>query len=132
MKKYAFFGYNGDSNAAFSGMLVKSDGLGNWMSQGDVNANKTAQTAGRLLGVDSRFSKDMLDVVQGPYDQKVAGTQTLGVPDFLYDFAKTALLNAAAGGAMYTWTGKDEAYDIKDAIDQGVFGYAWIQLGLDN
>ena len=133
MKKYSFFGFNGDSNNVFSGMLLKSDGIGNWMSQGGVDAVKTAQTAGRLLGVDSRFSKDMLDVVQGPYDQKVAGTQTLGVPDFLYDFAKTALSNAAAGGDGYTWTaGKDEAYDIKAAIDAGIFGYAWIQLGLDN
>jgi hypothetical protein len=132
-KKYSFFGYNGDSNNIFSGMLLKSDAMGNWMSQGDVNAVKTAQTAGRLLGVDSRFSKDMLDVVQGPYDQKVAGTQTLGVPDFLYDFAKTALSNAVYGQQGYTWpAGKDEAYAIKAAIDDGVFGYAWIQLGLDN
>jgi hypothetical protein len=102
---------------------------------GGVTSQKTAQTAGRLLGIDRRFSKDMLDVVQGPYEQKVAGSQTLGVPDFLYDYAKTCLVGSGydlsvGGGAGGSFVGKDEAYAVKAAIDEGVFGYAWIQLNI--
>jgi len=131
MKKYAFLTYNGENGDGFGGQLLQSDGVGNWMAQaGGVLSPKTAQTAGRLLGIDRRFSKDMLDVVQGPYDQKVAGTQTLGVPDFLYDFAKTCLVGSGYNLAAFGGGGKDEAYAIKAAIDIGVFGYAWIQLNI--
>jgi len=97
-------------------------------------AVRNEQTAGRLLGVDFRYEKDMLDVVQGPYDQKVAGSQTLGLPDFLYNFAKDSIVGSGGdlagtlGGESYV--GQDEAYAIKAAVDAGCFGYAWIQLNI--
>lgn len=156
--KYAFFSYGGDDG--YGGQLLQSDALGNWIVQQGTDfgadytpgtyvggtgtyvagsfANSTAvrneQTAGRLLGVDFRYEKDMLDVVQGPYDQKVAGSQTLGLPDFLYGFAKDSIVGSGGnlagtlGGEDYA--GKDEAYAVKAAVDAGCFGYAWIQLNI--
>ena len=142
--KYAFFSYSNGTTGSdgYGGQLLQADALGNWVAQAAVSTGATGgtvlarneQTAGRLLGVDYRYEKDMLDVVQGPYDQKVAGSQTLGLPDFLYGFAKDALVGSGAnlGGTLggVSYAGKDEAYAIKAAVDAGCFGYAWIQLNI--
>lgn len=155
-EKYAFLSFrNGDAGVAgttgtdgYGGQLLQADAFGNWKPQAAMDTGGTAggvdtggsviarneQTAGRLLGLDSRFEKDMLDVVQGPYDQKVAGSQTLGIPDFLYGFAKDALngsgVNWAGTYSGTAFSGKDEAYLIKAAVDAGCFSYAWIQLNI--
>ena len=55
----------------------------------------------------------------------------MGVPQFLFDFAYTAL-DRAVTKAGTTWAAKwpniDEVRVVKNAVDAGVFGEAWIQL----
>jgi len=130
-KEYSFYTYNSENGEGDAGELLKSDFYGNWMP----DSGDTANTVGRLMGVDYRFGKDLLDTVQSKWDDDadfaLAGTGTMGVPQFLFDFAYTAL-NKAVVKAGTTWAAKwpntDEAKVVKNAVDAGVFGEAWIQL----
>jgi len=128
-KGFSFLTFNSEkAGHGLAGGLLKSDCFGNWMheSGNPQTAGRTAQTVGRLLGVDYRFEKDLLDTVQSRFEDDaqyaVAGTGTYGVPQYLYNFAYLAMNNAG-------WTiDGSEANTIKAACDAGVFGEAWIQL----
>ena len=130
-KEYSFYTYNSENGEGDAGELLKSDYYGNWMPDASLSAN----TAGRLMGVDYRFNKDLLDTVQSKWDDggdfALAGTGTMGIPQFLFDFAYTAL-DKAVTKAGTTWAAKwpntDEVRVVKNAVDAGVFGEAWIQL----
>ena len=127
---FGFLTFNSEKPGhGLAGGLLKSDCFGNWKHEGvnPQSANRTAQTVGRLLGVDYRFDKDLLGTVQSRYEDqasyRVASTGTYGVPQYLYNFAYKAM-----NGAAFDFSAKDEAAFIKDACDAGVFGEAWIQL----
>ena len=125
-KKYSFLSYDGSSEGS-AGMEVSADFYGNFQSK--KSGQGAEQKVGRLLGVDYRFPKDMLDTVQNPYEPegayRVAGTGTKGVPQFLYDFAYEAL-----SGAAYDFGTDDPASKIKELVVAGVFGEAWIQINV--
>lgn len=133
-KKYTFYTYNSEATEGNAGDLLKSDFYGNFMPSS--GSRKAASAVGYLMGVDFRFEKDLLDTVQSKYEAdanfRVAGTGTMGVPQFLYNFAYEAL-NAGLTKVGTTWSAKfgdDEAKVIKNAVDQGVFGEAWVQLDI--
>ncbi|MGD9697435.1 hypothetical protein [Acinetobacter sp.] len=132
--KYSFVYFDSDQNnvAGVSGQLFRSDLFGNWVPAGSAAANsasisldaaKTAQTIGRMLFVDTRFPKDLLETVETMYGQRVAGTGTEGLPENLYDFIISVL---TAGG--YVFGTVDPAKVAKEFVQNGVFGYAHIQL----
>jgi len=132
--KYSFLYFDSEQSAAagLSGQLLKSDLFGNWVPAGaavdnsdgiDLDAPRTAQTVGRLLGVDTRFPKDLLETVEVPYGHRVAGTGTEGLPENLFDFINIVL---TAGG--YNFNGVDAAKAAKELVQEGAFGYAYIQL----
>ena len=131
--KYSFYTYNSEKSEGLAGDLLKSDYYGNFMPTTSVNA----QTVGRLLGVDFRFQKDLLDTVQNPYQAdasyRVSGTGTMGVPQFLFDFAYAAISGCIIKEGT-TWAAKypstDAAAVVKTYIDAGAFGEAWIQLNI--
>ena len=115
-------------------MSVAPDFYGNYQAGA---ASKDAQTVGLLMGIDYRFGKDLLDTVQSKWEDlashATAGTRTKGVPQFLYDFAYDALSGAVSKLSTTwaaQWPGKDAAVVIKDAVDAGVFGEAWIQVNV--
>jgi len=133
--KYSFLYLDsiGSSYAGLSGQYLCSDLRGNWVPQGAavdshtgiaLNTDKNIQTVGRLLYVDTRFPKDLMDVVETAYGQRVGGTGTEGIPENLYDFVYTVLV---ASGYAFT-AGKDPAKDVKELVQAGAFGYAYIQL----
>ena len=134
-KEFSFLTYNSEAGQGLSGMLVQPDFYGNYEFGG---TSKTVQTVGTLMGVDFRFGKDLLDTVQSKWEDDAAyataGTRTKGIPQFLYDFAYKALAGAlvAEGNVAWDtkWPGKDAAVVIKDAVDAGVFGEAWIQVNI--
>jgi len=133
-KKYSFLYFDSEQNAVagLSGQLLQSDLFGNWVPAGadvansnniSLNANRTAQTVGRLLGVDTRFPKDLLETVEVPYGHRVAGTGTEGLPESLFNFINDVL---TAGG--YSFNGVDAAKAAKELVQEGAFGFAYIQL----
>jgi len=130
-KAYSFYTFNSENGEGLAGHLLKSDYYGNFMP----SASQSAQYVGRLMGVDYRFGKDLLDTVQTVYESnasyRVAGTGTKGVPQFLYDFAYNAI-SASLLKKSSTWEGEwpssDPAEKILEFCEGGVFGEAWIQL----
>jgi len=140
-KKFSFLTYNSEAGEGDSGMGVQSDFYGNYKADADYASGaaetKSAQTIGTLMGVDYRFGKDLLDTVQSKWEDDAAyataGTRTKGIPQFLYDFAYDALDGAVLQDST-TWAAKwpneDPASVIKNAVDAGVFGEAWIQVNV--
>jgi hypothetical protein len=103
------------------GIFVKSDALGNYMPQdaGSVDTAKTNQTVGKLVGIDTRFPKSMLDEVQTYPGSRMPGTQTAGLPSFLFEFV------------IATEIAQGEDPTIEDAlklVQSGKYGVARIQL----
>ena len=133
--EYSFFTFNGENATveAVSGKLLKPDYYGNFMPHSSYDE----QTVGRLLGVDYRFGKDMLDTVQSKYEEtagyRVAGTGTKGVPQFLFNFAYDAITAALVKGGT-TWEAKwpsvDPSAKILEFCEGGAIGEAWIQLNV--
>lgn len=133
------FGFLTIKNAAagVAGKKLVPDFYGNWKPGTGV------QSIARLMVIDYRFNKDLMDTVQSVFEEnpayRVAGTGTMGLPQFLYDFALLALKQAyiKAGTTMAAVIGTGGAYEGKDvaqvvlaAVQAGVFGYAWIQINV--
>jgi hypothetical protein len=138
-KHYSFLYFDSaeDATAGLSGQLLRSDDFGNWIPEGVVggdpaggsvslSSNRTGQTAGRLVGLDNRYPKDLLDTVEQSWRTlggfRPEGTPTNGMPANLFDFADKAL---SASGVAYT---NDKVKHIQAMLEAGVFGYAIIQL----
>jgi hypothetical protein len=106
-----------------AGVFVTSDLIGNYKIQGGSSAltqSATVQTVGKIIGIDSRFPKSGLeDVVTYP-GSVMPGTQTAGMPKYLFDFTKKCL--EIGLGTTVT------VEDVYNAIRSGSFGYARIQL----
>lgn len=120
-RKWQFLYFNGSSNEGRSGVLLKSDKYGKFICENaSVTASKTAQTVGRILTTDSRYPKELTNMIQHyPGVDTMMGVKTAGIPTDLYLFAKDVL---AAAGAAYT------AKDISEAVRAGVFGMVRIQI----
>lgn len=139
--KYSWLTAGSDGTA---GKMLRSDFYGNWMIAAD-DGSDGSQVVGKLMGIDYRMNKDLLDTVQSKYDAaafRTSGTGTMGVPQFLYDFAYEAI-DWAIKGAGTTWstnsfvdsagvtrTGEDAAKIIYEATEAGVFGEAWILVNV--
>ena len=125
-KKYSFFHFDGAvTGEGEAGSLIVADSYGN-----HTNGSAGAGVVGRLMGVDYRFNKDLLDTVQSKWDDQgdyqLAGTGTAGIPQHLYDFAYTVVSNDASADFGTNAPGKV----IKELVDAGVFGEAWILLNV--
>jgi len=126
--RYSFLTFDSSvTGHGIAGMKVKPDIYGNYAPQGNsLTQAVTTQTVGRLLSIDTRHPKDLLETVDTYYDQKMTGTKTAGIPKNLYDFVERAL-----NGCAITWpSNKDRAILIKEAINNGAFGYAYIQIDI--
>jgi hypothetical protein len=121
-----------------NGMFVMSDLIGNYKLQPTAsfaasasgliggaavsvyNNIKTNQTVGKILAIDNRFPKDMLEDVQTYPRSGMPGTQTAGMPKFLFDFVYDCI--RIGTGTAPTVEG------IYNAIRGGSFGIVRIQL----
>jgi hypothetical protein len=138
-KQYTYLTVNvNDSEVFRNGVLVMSDLIGNYKLQpaatfsaaasgiiGGAAASAynniiTNQTVGKILAIDNRFPKDMLEDVQTYPRSGMPGTQTAGMPKFLFDFVYDCI-NIGTGTAP-------TVEGIYDAIRGGSFGLVRIQL----
>ncbi len=117
-----------------AGATVKADVRGNYVMQDQFNviadiagstaaANPTVQTVGRLVTLDTRFPKDMLNYVDTYEGSQMAGTETGGIPYWLFIFAYNYLTATATTAASIA--------NIVNAIKDGRFGMARIQLHIN-
>lgn len=117
-----------------SGTFVKADMFGNYVPQYSAYTSdyRTQQTAGRILGLDARFPKDLLETVEAQRFEssplaRVAGAATEGLSEHLFYFVYHVLT-----GAGYVWPtdGTDPAKKVKEFVEAGAFGMALIQLSI--
>lgn len=107
------------------GAFVKADAQGNYMPQyatvaAGIDGQKTVQTVGKLVGIDTRFPKSSLDEVQTYPGSRMPGTQTAGLPSFLFEFVVAA--EVAKGNTTIT------IEDVLKLVQAGKYGVARIQL----
>ena len=105
------------------GIFVKADTVGNYIPQYDaanaLTGGKTVQTVGKLIGIDTRFPKSGLEDVQTYPGSRMPGTQTAGLPSFLFEFVNTA----------ETALGRTPTIEsILNAVQTGKYGVARIQI----
>lgn len=136
-KQFTYLAFNSGSDTVHPGVFVCSDGIGNYKIQGApsfaITGNsgtitdggaylraKTAQTVGKLIALDTRMPKDMLEDVLTYPRSGMPGSQTAGMIKNLFDFAYMVMLigSGTAPTVSAVWS----------AIRQGVFGLARIQL----
>lgn len=100
-----------------------TDALGNtfYLDQPYV----TAQTIGRILVTDSRFSKDMQELVQTYPGSTMPGSDTGGLPRNLYMFARQVMIRSS-----YKTAAAITNTDILNAVQQGIFGLVRLELTL--
>jgi hypothetical protein len=106
-----------------NGVFVQSDLLGNYKIQGgssSLSQNRTVQTVGKIIQIDNRFPKDMLEDVLTYPRSGMPGSQTAGMPKFLFDF----VYNCISIGTSVAPT----VEGVYNAIRSGAFGLARIQL----
>lgn len=121
-----------------NGMLVCSDLIGNYKLQAAASFAAGAsgllggaaisaynnvygnQTVGKILAIDNRFPKDMLEDVQTYPRSGMPGTQTAGMPKVLFDFVYDCI--RIGTGTAPTVEG------VYNAIRGGSFGLVRIQL----
>lgn len=117
-----------------SGATIKSDVRGNYVMQDPFDdiadiagstaaANPTVQTVGRLVTLDTRYPKDMMQYVDTYPGSQMAGTETGGLPYWLFIFAYN-YLTAVLGSAPTIST-------IVDYVKSGRFGMARMQLHIN-
>jgi hypothetical protein len=135
-KQFTYLAVDGNSETFRPGTFVQSDLLGNYKLQGattnasgvavDVAMNrvKTNQTVGKLLSIDNRMPKDMLEDVLTYPRSGMPGSQTAGMIKVLFDFAYQCLKAGPYGGAGTAPT----VEQVYNAIRSGAFGLARIQL----
>jgi hypothetical protein len=112
-----------------NGVFVSSDLIGNYKIQWGANSlstsasyPKTAMTVGKILEIDNRWPKDGLENVQTYPRSGMPGTQTAGMPKFLFDFVYDCIRIGV--GTAPTVEG------VYDAIRAGYFGVVRIQLSV--
>jgi hypothetical protein len=136
--KYTYLTINQNNSDVFrNGVFVKSDLIGNYEIQtapdavlisgliGGIapsayNNYKTNQTVGKIIEIDNRWPKDGLEDVQTYPRSGMPGTQTAGMPKFLFDFVYDCI--RIGTGTAPTVEG------VYNAIRSGAFGVVRIQL----
>lgn len=123
-KKFTYLTVNTESGDSFRpGTLVASDLIGNYKLQSNsLTAAVTAQTVGKVVGIDCRFPKSGLEDVQTYPRSGMPGTQTAGMPKFLFDFVYQCILIGT--GTAPTVEG------VYNAIRSGAFGLVRINLSI--
>lgn len=133
-KQYTYLTINLNNSEVFrNGVYVMSDLIGNYKLQAEAtnasgyalytdpfNMIKTNQTVGKILAIDNRFPKDFLEDVQTYPRSGMPGTQTAGMPKFLFDFVYDCI--RIGTGTAPTVEG------VYNAIRSGNFGLVRIQL----
>jgi len=138
-KQYTYLTVDVNNGDVFrNGMLVASDLIGNYKLQSAASFAASAsgliggaavsaynnvysnQTVGKILAIDNRFPKDMLEDVQTYPRSGMPGTQTAGMPKFLFDFVYDCI--RIGTGTAPTVEG------VYNAIRSGAFGLVRIQL----
>lgn len=118
-KKFAYLAV--ESTDTFQpGVWVAPDILGNYKIEGV--GNRTIQTIGRLVGIDNRFPKAGMDDVQTYPGSDMPGTQTAGLPSFLFEFVRAC--QTTIGGTAPT------VEEILTYVQTGQYGVARIQLSV--
>jgi len=105
-----------------TGCQIKPDVRGNYVTEGITTMTGDAidtQTVGRLITLDTRFPKDMLEYVDTYEGSQMAGTDTGGLPYWLFIFAYNYL---TAQGLTPTIA------SIVSAVKDGRFGMARFQF----
>ena len=129
-KKHSFFYFYSTADDATAnagsraGALLQSDSYGKFVGQGagetqSITEAKTQQTVGRLLYTDARYPKDQLQAVDTYPGSGLQGTETHGIPAFIYNF----VVDAYTGMSLLT-----TARHVKDAVQTGTVGAAYIQV----
>jgi len=123
-KKYAYLTVDTVNSDVFrTGCLVQSDLIGNYKIQGGASAltqGLTAQTVGKILAIDNRFPKGGMDDVLTYPRSGMPGTQTAGIPKYLFDFVYDCI--RIGQGTAPTVEG------VYNAVRLGAFGLVRIQL----
>lgn len=112
-----------------AGMPVMSDIRGNYKLQGKSPAaggisdiyNTNVQTIGKLILTDCRYPKDLLETVDTYEGGAMPGTDTGGIPSFLFNFAHDYLVARSLGHTIK---------NIIDNIQGGQFGGARILINI--
>ena len=121
--QYAYMTVNGITEKIVPGMYVKSDAIGNYMPQ-DIaglvlTSTMSVQTVGKVIGIDTRFPKSALNDVQTYPGSRMPGTQTAGLPSFLFEFiVATETINGNTPTLQ----------SIVGLVTSGKYGIARIQL----
>jgi hypothetical protein len=137
--QYTYLTVNQNNSDVFrNGVLVQSDLIGNYQIQDAASFAATAsglvggaavsaynniytnQTVGKIIEIDNRWPKDGLEDVQTYPRSGMPGTQTAGMPKFLFDFVYDCI--TIGTGTAPTVEG------VYNAIRSGAFGVARIQL----
>ena len=119
-RKYSFFYFDGSVDEARAGTLLQSDLYGRFKAQGtSLSQVRNVQTVGTVKSCDSRFPKELTNVIQAYPDMSIPSNLTGGLPTELYQFAKDVL--TATGVTA-------EKSDILAAVQSGGIGYVRIEL----
>jgi hypothetical protein len=125
-KKHAYLYFNStqDTIAGQSGMLVQSDVYGKFIPQGTSGSFArteavTAQTVGRILYTDARWPKDNEDLADTYPGSGLQGSETGGIPAYIYNFAKDVMTGMSLGVSIS---------EIVDQVQNGGIGSAAIQI----
>lgn len=126
-KKHAFFYFDGTDTYrdGEAGMTIKPDMNGKYIptSTGtSITAATTAQTIGKLMLTDSRFPKDMLELVDTYPGSEMPGTETGGLPATLFNFVKDTYFGINGSYATIA--------QIVNLVQVGSYGLARIQLNI--
>lgn len=119
--RFTYLDIKSDSDTFKPGVLIapQVDGTGNYLIQGV--GNKTIQTVGKLIGIDNRFPKAGMDDVQTYPGSDMPGTQTAGLPSFLFEFVV----------ACQKLTGTTPTVEeVLGYVQAGYFGIARINLSI--
>jgi len=124
-KQHAFMYIDGTGGQfdGQAGQLVCPDINGKFIPQGaTATTAATAQTVGKLILVDSRYPKDMLELVDTYPGSQMPGTETGGLPATLFNFVRDSEF-----GIQGVYPTID---NIVDYVQAGNYGLARIQLNI--
>lgn len=119
-KKFTYLTVDQSIDTFVPGVWIKSDILGNYTIEG--TGNRSVQTIGKLIGIDNRFPKAGMDEVQTYPGSDMPGTQTAGLPSFLFEFVRQVYTTLAGTAPTVE--------QILSFVQAGYYGVARIQLSV--
>ena len=116
----------GHTDVQSAGVPVTCDTRGNYKLQNTNTAIATdtrqdSQTIGRMIKTDCRYPKDLLELVDTYEGAGMPGTDTAGIPSYLFNFAHDYAVAVSSSHRLA---------DIVDQIQAGTFGTASILVTL--